>query len=114
MPKARTAIAKSAEALGYGPAGATFLCLKEEDGSLDPDQLFQAIEGLDPLCVVAVDAEAAHACAQAYRAEISPQVRCRVFGRETRAFDNLESMLESPEGKQRVWSLLKTLPRYPS
>ena len=94
---ARAALESSAAALGYGHGAVTFATLADAEGALDGPALFALVEGLDPLCVVAADAEAATALSQAYRPAV--------------AFDSFEQMLADDQAKQRAWALLKTLPR---
>lgn len=153
---ARNALQKSAEALGYGPDGVTFVqlhaqpeaprseevcrniswetCLHLENGGqtghrdtndsaetirsslrndcLSKEDVFLLLEGCDPICMVACDGESACALAQAYRIDMPPMPAARIFGRETRLFEDLDSQLKTPEGKQFVWAALKTLPRF--
>ena len=61
--------------------------------------------------VVATDAAAAARLARAYRQNVPVDEACRIFCRDAVAFRDLESMLETPEGKQRAWALFKKLPR---
>lgn len=112
---ARNALESSFAKLGYGRSACTFLCLDgfiEGSGSatLGGKGLFAAIEGLDPLFLVITDEGAGRLCAEAYKQPLVLDKRSRLFGRELRAFASFESMLQSPEGKQRAWSLLKSLP----
>lgn len=76
---------------------------------LDAATLFEAIEGLDPIVLVAADSEAARALSEAYRVEVAPMARSRVFGRTTVAFRSFEAMLSDPQDKQIAWALLKQL-----
>lgn len=108
---ARAALESSAAALGYGHGAVTFATLADAEGALDGPALFALVEGLDPLCVVAADAEAATALSQAYRQELPPMKAARLFGRPAVAFDSFEQMLADDQAKQRAWALLKTLPR---
>jgi hypothetical protein len=109
---ARRALVKSAEALGYGSDGITFV--QTGAAALDAAGLLTVIEGLDPLCLVAADTPSARWCAQAYHVDFPANPRVRIFGREARAFDDLDAMIASDAGKQQVWALLKTLPHFPS
>lgn len=115
-PAARNAIGKSLQAFGYGPDACTFASLLPKDESaeggdiaLDPQALFLLIEGLDPLYVIATDANAAAALGKSYRTEIALDAPARLFGRSSALFANLDSLLETPEGKQRAWKVLKSL-----
>ena len=62
---ARSALEKSAAALGYGCACCTYVVLRADgaagDAALDGQALFLLLEGLDPLIVVAAGARAAPA-----------------------------------------------------
>ena len=95
---ARSALEKSAAALGYA--------------ALDGQALFLLLEGLDPLIVVAADAEAARALGAAYRQEVPLDGACRLFGRDAVAFKSFEHMLDDAQSKQAAWALLKKLPRF--
>ena len=135
---ARNALENSAAALGYGRACCTYVVLRPgsatrettdggEDGTaegrgaahevagetaLDGQALFLLLEGLDPLVVVAADAEAARALGAAYRQEVPLDGACRLFGRDAVAFKSFEHMLDDAQSKQAAWALLKKLPRY--
>lgn len=110
---ARNALEKSFESFGYGAMPCAFATLAPRVGdgpSLDPQALFMLVEGLDPVCVVCTDAEAVHAVESAYRTTCPLDAPARVFGRSAATFRNLDTLLETPEGKQKAWSVLKTLP----
>ena len=107
---ARAALASSARALGYGDA-CTFAAVSGPDGNLDANSLFLLIEGLDPLCLIAADGEAADLLAQAYRAPVPQDQACRLMGRPVVAFRSFEAMLGDDRDKQVAWALLKKLPR---
>lgn len=102
----QTALRKSAEALGYGEDAVTFISLS----GLDPQEIFQLVESLDPLSLVICNDQARTMLEKAYHVEIQSHHACRVFGRELRAFDDLDLWMSESSKKQRVWSLLKTLP----
>ena len=106
---ARVALVKSAESLGYGPDGATFLAIDKPE-ALSPEQLFEIAEGLDPLCIVIADAQAAALFANAYHIILPTRASFRTLGREIRLLPNLGSMMATPAGKQQAWAALKTLP----
>lgn len=76
--------------------------------------LFAALEGLDPLAVIVTDRAAISALAHAYRTPALKPGTARLLGRETVLFDGFESMLESEDGRQRAWAMLKRLPRIES
>lgn len=105
---ARKALVASMEALGYGRDG---LGLVTTEGALGSADLLTIVEGLDPLCLVATDADAATLLAQAYRRDVAPDDACRLMGRTVVAFRDLASLMDSPDDKQRAWALLKKLPK---
>ena len=104
---ARTALDSSANALGYGPGACTFA----DVSSLDENALFMMVEGLDPKCLIASDAQAAALAGKAYRCDLPCGEASRAFGRTCIAFDNFEGMLASTDEKQAAWALLKKLPK---
>ena len=107
---AQHALESSMAALGYGGALA-FVTLAVDDIPLGDVDLFTLVEGIDPLAIVATDDAAAARLARAYRQNIPVDEACRIFCRNGVAFRDLEGMLETSEGKQRAWALLKKLPR---
>ncbi len=111
---AREALGNSLAALGYGKNSCTFVSLTSHDGEvvLDPQALFLVVEGLDPLCFVAFDKQAADVLGKAYRGRVPLDSPVRLFGRSGVAFSSFASMLSSPESKQKAWALLKKLPRF--
>lgn len=113
--RSRKALDSATNSLGYGPEACTFVTLhaKGEGGApLDEQALFLLIEGLDPLCLVAADAEAAQAIGRAYRCEVPIGKPGRAFGRSVAAFKSFASMLDDGQDKQIAWALLKKLPRF--
>ena len=112
--EAKSALENSAAALGYGRAGCTFATLADADNktALDAQALFLLIEGLDPLVVVATDAEAARSLGGAYRQDVPLDAPFRLFGRSAVAFAAFESLLENAQSKQVAWALLKKLPKF--
>lgn len=107
------ALQSSFTQLGYGMAACTFVTLKNDEGavSLSGQELFLLLESLDPFLVVIADAQAAEVFSQAYREPVEFEKKRRIFGREIRAFESFESLLESSPGKQKAWAQLKTLPK---
>ena len=109
---AASALAASAQALGYAQAGCFFVICY----GLDPKQLFELVEGIDPLTLVVADKDAANALGQAYRTAQGPRTlqlnrhQC-VLGREAIVFSSFEAMLAKPDTKQKAWALLKKLPK---
>ena len=136
-PAERNAIERSLAALGYGKGTCTYATLfphaaaaggdalpettggaqggaaqeQPEGPALDAQAMFLLVEGLDPLVVIATDAAATKALADAYRVEFSPDTAIRVFGRPAVAFANLNQLLATEAGKQKAWFLLKSIPK---
>lgn len=108
----RAALSSSAAALGYGREGCLFVALDADDGALDPQALFLLIEGIDPRCLVAADAEAAKVLQAAYRCEVALGEPSRLLGRTAVAFSSFSTMLADGQDKQVAWALLKKLPRH--
>lgn len=100
------ALLSTAKSLGYEQS-VTFLTLKNPDSN----KAFELVEGLDPLCIVASNAQSAKTLAAAYRTEANLNAVCRLFGRTCVLFENFESMLNTADSKQRAWALLKQLPK---
>ena len=113
----RNALEKSLESFGYGPRACTYAALSaggagSDDGiPLDSQALFLLIEGLDPLLIICADSAAATAVGRACRMECQQDAPARVFGRPAVMFGDLSGLLQSDEGKQRAWRLLKSLPK---
>lgn len=113
--ESRKALNGSAAALGYGRDACTFATLRARDADgaeLDRQALFLLTEGLDPLCLVAADGQAARALEQAYRCDVPLGRPSRVFGRTCVAFRSFAAMLDDGQDKQVAWALLKKLPRF--
>lgn len=106
--EARAALANSARRLGYGDA-CTFVVLSCEESQLDAPSLFTLVEGLDPLCLVAADSDAARLLSEAYRCPVPEGDLSRPFGRPTVALHSFEAMLRTQRDKQIAWALLKKL-----
>jgi len=114
---ARAALQNSFAQRGYGAAAGTFLTICGNEPAsglpaLTEKELFAAIEGLDPLLLVVADTPSMQLCSAAYRQEILPNQRGRLFGREMRSFASFETMLEDSKNKQAAWALLKSLPKF--
>lgn len=105
--EAKGAIENSARALGYGEHACTYVATEELEGQA----LFVLLEGLDPLCLIAVDGASAALLGQAYHCSVPTGGTCRLFGRTTVAFLEFESLLATPRDKQIAWALLKKLPK---
>lgn len=106
---AREALAKSAQALGYGADGVTFVSVAGQE--LSGDALYEVVEGLDPIALVCAGEEATRLFSQAYRLQAAPHAAQRVQGREVRLLPQIAQNMETPQGKQLVWHALKSLPR---
>ena len=112
---ARVALEKSLAAFGYGNDACTYATVLPVDRSaeggdiaLDSRALFLLIEGIDPLYVVVADRFSAERIARAYRAAFDFDAPTRLFGRSAVVFEDLEKLVESPEGKQIAWKALKS------
>ena len=112
----RDAIEKSLEAFGYENDACTFAALTpldcaadEQAATLDAHALFLLVEGLDPLHVIALDRATKAALEQAYRTNYPIDAPIRVFGRSSVAFEDLDSLLQTTQGKQKAWKVLKSL-----
>ena len=80
-------------------------------GELSAADLFELVEGVDPICVVATDKTAVQAMANAYRHPINLDRMNRVFGRNVAAFTSFDEMLTQKVQKAEAWSILKKLSR---
>ncbi len=109
--KATDALEKSAAALGYGIGHNARSCAHVVAASLDTDDLERIVEGLDPLVIVAADTFSTTLMSDAYRIHVEVDAASRVLGRTVVAFRDFEAMMDTPEEKQRAWSLLKKLNR---
>ena len=85
--------------------------VQAKTGELSAADLFELVEGVDPMCVVATDKTAVQAMANAYRHPINLDRMNRVFGRNVAAFTSFDEMLMSKAQKSEAWSILKKLTR---
>ena len=108
---AKNAIEKSLDSLGYGTGRCAFVTRNADGLVLGGNELLTIVEGLDPLCLIITDGECAAAVEQGYRSGLERDKANRLLGRPCVTFRNFESLLESAEGKQKAWALLKQLPR---
>lgn len=107
---ARTALASSAERLGYGKHGILWVrTTDDESHALDAHELKTLLMACDPLVFVVTDAEAAHMLEQAFEEPCPPNAASRFMGRCLVAFSSFSAMLQTDEQKQRAWALLKRL-----
>jgi hypothetical protein len=102
---ARNALAKSFDAIGLSAQS----CLYAQVEGLSKPEMFELVEGIDPLALVACDEKAALLCAQAARQPFPLMRKVRLFGREARAFTRLNGMFKLESDRQTVWRLLKSL-----
>ena len=107
------AIDKTAEARGYGAGNVVRVTVDAPSGPLDVVGLFETIEGLDPVSMCVVGPAAIKLLAQAYGIEEQPFARVTVLGRPACLIANMSQLLDAPDGRQKAWSLLKTLPVFP-
>lgn len=106
-PQARNALEKSALALGWGSEAVCFV----ETGGLEPSDLLQLIEGIDPVAVVLAGESSAQAFFAANHTQHFEGECLTVLCREVRLIPRFEELMETPDGRQRIWAVLKTLPR---
>ena len=109
---AKNALEKSAEALGYKKDACTYVVLARlgELAGANANTLFEIVEGIDPLCVVATDVTSIQTLGATYTTRLTQNTYARLFGRDCVTFRDFSGMMNSPESKQRAWALLKKLP----
>jgi hypothetical protein len=104
------AIVKALVALGYGEDDA-FYSLTRPDPSILADRRVARVgallEAVDPLVVVALDAEAAEDISAAVGERVVPASPREVMGRRYVAVDGLEASLGDERRKRRVWRQLQ-------
>lgn len=101
------ALRKSVHSLGWGDDSASFALVE----GLSPNEAFELIEGLDPVAIVIADEGAARIFFAAYRIGETSAPAFRVLGREIRLVPEFAKLINTLNGKQKIWSVLKTLPR---
>lgn len=130
---AKSALTKTAESFGIPAKKCLFAtctsasdnhsnnaCCSSSDSScanedtLSEKDIFAIVEGLDPKMLIICDNTTCELALAAYTSKTYTPVlplekRARLFGRRCVAFSSFESLLDSPENKQRAWSALKTL-----
>lgn len=84
---------------------------EEKDQKDSAERLFNLIEGMDPLCVCALDHAACAALSRSYNTPLALESKTLLLGRECRCFENLDALLSTEAGKRKTWNLLKTLPK---
>ncbi len=107
-PATRNAIESSLARLDIGGTCA-WVVLERDGATLGPADLWNVVEGLDPTTQIALDAESAAELADAYRCAVPTDAALRLFGRTALAFRDFPAMLQTDEGKQKAWALLKKL-----
>lgn len=75
-----------------------------------PRQLLEAIEAIDPLCVVLTDRKAVETASAGYNAPLSLETKELLLGRGCCCFEDFEALLESEKGKRSAWNCLRALP----
>ena len=117
-PAALNALEKSLAAFGYGNDALAYATLLPHEtdaeganAALDPQAEFLLIEGLDPICLIACDERAIASLEATYRTTCKRDAAQHIFGRPCGVCEDLPALLTTDQGKQRAWSLLKTLPR---
>lgn len=108
---AANAIEKSLDSLGYGVGRCAFVSRNADGLALGGGELTTIIEGLDPLCLVVADGDCASALEQGYHTALERDKANRLLGRPCIVFRSFEPLLETADGKQKAWALLKQLPR---
>ena len=101
---AKNALEKSFAALGYGPAACSYANVE----GMEAADMFDIVEGIDPVALVAADSSAATLYGTAVAEEFPIGVATRVFGHTACAFQQLNDQLSTPGDKQLVWHLLKS------
>lgn len=107
---AHAALLASAQKLGYHQRQLLFVTLSVSDAVLQPRDLFTIVEAIDPLCIVLTDHEAVKTASAGYNTPLSLEAREFLLGHACCCFESFESLLETPEDKQKAWRCLKTLP----
>lgn len=107
--EARDALEKSAASLEFGDAPVALAVIAGEEATLGAEDVRTVMEGLDPVAAVVTDAFAAETVSAAYRAPVALNDKNRLMGRTVVAFEDFEALMETPDGKQKAWALLKKL-----
>lgn len=125
--QAHDALVASAGRLEYSPKQVCFITLTATGTESDrpgttatttsadqlvvtPRQLLEAIEAIDPLCVVLTDRKAVETASAGYNAPLSLGTKELLLGRGCCCFEVFEVLLESEKGKRSAWNCLRTLP----
>ena len=116
-PAERAALEASLLQLGYAKSALGWAFVDadgtggEEHQEASTERLFNLIEGIDPLCVCALDHAACAALSRNYNTPLALEAKTLLLGRECRCFENLDALLSTEAGKRKAWNLLKTLPK---
>lgn len=106
---AQGALEKSATSLEFGSVPLALVVAEADEGKLGAEDVRTIVEGLDPVALVAADALSAELLSAAYRMPVALDASNRLLGRTAVIFEDFEGMMDTPEGKQRAWALLKKL-----
>ena len=112
-PACRQALEGTARALNYSLDDITFANIQPSNGALSERELFELTEGLDPVCCCVAGEAAVSLFSTAYRLDAAPLARTTALGRPTCLLAQLPTLLQTDDGKQKAWSLLKQLPVKP-
>lgn len=105
----RAAVESSVQRLGFNQGACAWLTLEADGMQLGPQEVGAIAEGLDPLAVALLDAQAAELFGRTYGCELALDEATRVKGRAVAAFRSFEAMLADADQKQQAWALLKKL-----
>jgi hypothetical protein len=105
------AVTKALEALGW-PADTAFFTLSRPEPTASPESIAARIRGhieaVDPIVVVALDAEAAEDVARAFGLRrLAAGETVTVAGRRVVAVDAFEAALSDETQKRKVWTQLR-------
>lgn len=114
---ARQALEATAQRGGFTPQQTIWIttnaaCAEAAEGSnatLDPADLMQLVEAVDPLCLVVLDQRAAEVLSRAYNQPVKLEAGDSILGRPCCAFVDFSRMLQTDARKQRAWALFKEL-----
>lgn len=112
----KSALEASFSQLGYAKSALGWIALDEtaQSESAEGDaaqRLFDLIEGIGPLCVVALNHAATAALSRSFNAPLALETKTLLLGHACRCFENLDALLSTEAGKRKAWELLKTCPK---
>lgn len=112
----KAALTASFSQLGYAKGTLGWVALSEtyqneniETG--EAQRLFNLIEGIGPLCVIALNHAATAALSRSFNTPLPLETKTLLLGHACRCFENLDALLSTEAGKRKAWELLKTLPK---